>query len=254
MSVLDHPLEISEEAGVRCLHFGSDWVQGAMRIRRPWSLELAYTREMMAALLLRTEPGWPRRVLLIGLGTGSLAKFIYRNLPETRTTVIEIDARIVPLAQQYFALPNDPQRLKLRIADGVEYIQQTRNRYDAIFVDGYNADGRAGALDSIEFHAACRQRLGEHGLSIYNLLGRSRGFHAAGERLHKAYAGRSIIFPSLDSGNAIAFAAAGETLSTHIAEMRKRAREIKLATGLDLRPTISRLEQNQTLPGGHLVL
>lgn len=51
-----HSVDISEESGVRFLHFGSDWVQGAMRIARPWSLELSYTREMMASLLLR-PPG-----------------------------------------------------------------------------------------------------------------------------------------------------------------------------------------------------
>ena len=45
------PIDISEENGVRYLHFGSEWVQGAMRIRRPYALELAYTREMMAPLL-----------------------------------------------------------------------------------------------------------------------------------------------------------------------------------------------------------
>jgi hypothetical protein len=45
-----HAVDISEETGVRYLHFGSDWIQGAMRIARPWSLELAYTREMMAGL------------------------------------------------------------------------------------------------------------------------------------------------------------------------------------------------------------
>ncbi|SMB25338.1 Spermidine synthase [Sterolibacterium denitrificans] len=254
MSALDHPIEISEKAGVRYLHFGSDWVQGAMRIRRPFALELAYTREMMAALLLRTEPAWPRRVLLIGLGAGSLAKFIYRNLPETCTTVVEIDERIVPIAQQYFSLPVDPQRLKLRIADGLEFIQQTRGRYDAIFVDGYNAAGRAGKLDSLEFHAACRSRLSERGLAISNLLGRSRGFHAAIERLRKAYAGRAMVFPSLDSGNAIAFAATGEPLTVTTEEMRERAHTLKSTTGLDLRSTISRLEQNQLLIGGSLVL
>ena len=36
-----HSVDISEEAGVRYLHFGSDWVQGAMRIARPWALELS---------------------------------------------------------------------------------------------------------------------------------------------------------------------------------------------------------------------
>jgi hypothetical protein len=43
------PIDISEQAGVRYLHFGSTWIQGAMRIARPWNLELEYTREMMAA-------------------------------------------------------------------------------------------------------------------------------------------------------------------------------------------------------------
>lgn len=74
-------IQISEEAGVRFLHFGSDWVQGAMRIARPWALELDYTREMMAALLLRPEPDWPRRVLQVGLGAASLTKFLYRHRP-----------------------------------------------------------------------------------------------------------------------------------------------------------------------------
>ena len=54
-------IEISEAAGVRQLHFGSEWIQGAMRIARPWALELEYTREMMSALLLQTRPAWPKR-------------------------------------------------------------------------------------------------------------------------------------------------------------------------------------------------
>ncbi len=56
------PIDISEQAGVRFLHFGSTWIQGAMRIARPWNLELEYTKEMMASLLLRDEARWPRKV------------------------------------------------------------------------------------------------------------------------------------------------------------------------------------------------
>ena len=56
------PIDISEEAGVRFLHFGSEWVQGAMRLRKPWALELVYTREMMAGLLLHPRP-WPRKCM-----------------------------------------------------------------------------------------------------------------------------------------------------------------------------------------------
>ncbi len=250
----DHPIEISEEAGVRNLHFGSDWIQGAMRIRRPFALELAYTREMMASLLLRPEPGWPRRALLIGLGAGSLAKFIYRNLPETRMTVVEIDERIVPIAQQYFSLPVDPLRLKLVIADGAEYLNQVKGRYDAIFVDGFGADGRAGALDTAEFYQDCRSHLSQDGLMTCNLLGRSRGFLAGVERINQAFERRATVFPSLDSGNAIAFGAVGNPVDITLKEMREHALRLKAATGLDLRPTISRLQKAQTLPGGCLKL
>ena len=113
------PVDISEEAGVRYLHFGSEWIQGAMRIARPWALELDYTREMMASLLLRAEPAWPRSVLLIGLGAASLTKFLYRHRPQAKLTVVEIEPSVVAAAQQFFKLPEDPKRLKIEIADGV---------------------------------------------------------------------------------------------------------------------------------------
>ena len=213
-------------------------------------------RNGRCVLLLRhaANPNWPRRALLIGLGAGSLAKFIHRNLPSTRMTLVEIDARIVPMAQQYFKLPIDPQRMKIVIADGSEFISQARGRYDAIFVDGFSAEGRAGALDTEDFYLSCRDRLSQEGLMICNLLGRSRGFQASALRIRKAFEKRSVVFPSLDSGNAIAFAATGEPVDISLDEMRDQAKLLKAATGLDLAATISRLEQSGSLRGNHLLL
>lgn len=254
MSVLNHPIEISELDGVRSLHFGSEWIQGSMRIRRPFALELAYTREMMACLLLRPDPAWPKRVLLIGLGAGSLAKFIYRNLPHTRITAVDIDARIAPLAQRHFCLPEDQQRLKILIADGADYVEQSTGRYDAIFVDGFGPDARAGQLDTLKFYAACRARLSPKGLLVCNLLSHHRSHAASAQRIHTAFNGRSIVFPSQDSGNAIAFGAGEETIDVRLTDMREQAILLKKSSGLDLRPTISRLQLVQALPGGRLLL
>lgn len=252
--MLNHPIEISEQDGVRSLHFGSEWIQGSMRIRRPFALELAYTREMMACLLLRPDAAWPKRVLLIGLGAGSLAKFIYRNLPDTRITAVEIDPRIAPMAQQHFRLPEDQQRLKILIADGADYVEESPGRYDAIFVDGFGPDARAGRLDTEKFYAACRTRLSPRGLLVCNLLSHHRGHAASTKRMHKAFQGRAIVFPSLDSGNAIAFGAGEEAIDVTLAEMREQAIDLKKRSGLDLRPTISRLQLVQSLPGGRLLL
>ena len=43
---------ISEAAGVRYLHFGTEWVQGAMWVEQPAELVLEYTAQLMAWLLL----------------------------------------------------------------------------------------------------------------------------------------------------------------------------------------------------------
>jgi len=250
--ILPYSLEVSEEAGVRNLHFGSEWIQGSMRIRRPFALELAYTREMMACLLLRPEKDWPQRALLIGLGAGSLAKYIYLHLPQSRITAVEIDARIPPLALQQFSLPEDPRRLKIVIADAADYIKQSGRKFDAIFADGYGPKGPVAMLDTSEFYTACRKRLTSQGLLISNLLSRSRGYAASAERIHEAFEQRSLVFPSLDSGNAIAFAACGEAVDVTLAEMRAQALKLKQQSGLDLRPTITRLQLVQPLPQGRL--
>jgi hypothetical protein len=107
-----HAIDISEEAGVRTA-FGSDWVQGAMRIARPWSLELAYTREMMAGLLLRPPSAWPRTALLVGPAPVH-GKFIrYRPVATHRSRSTRRSTTFASIS-----LPDDPQQLDVRIPAG----------------------------------------------------------------------------------------------------------------------------------------
>jgi len=237
----NNSIEISEKAGVRYLHFSADWIQGAMRVQRPNALELSYTREMMAGLLLRELP-WPREALLIGLGAGSLVKFIYHKLPQTRITVVEIDPQIEIIARLHFKLPDDPGRLRIIIGDGAEFMLKDGKKFDAIYVDGFDKEGRAGVLDTLPFYQACRARLTETGLMAVNLLGRSRGFQASTDRIETAFDGRSLVFPSCDSGNAIAFATCGDMVDASLDDLIARADQVKDDTGLNLTTTIPRLQ------------
>ena len=249
-----HAIDISEEDGVRYLHFGSDWIQGAMRIARPWSLELDYTREMMAGLLFEPDPQWPKDILLIGLGAGSLAKFIYRNLPASRITVVEINPQVEFAARQFFKSPDDPQRLQVEIACGADFMLGGRKQYDMILVDGFDPKARMGALDTEPFFLASRARLRDSGLFGINLLGREKGFKNAVDRLRAAFDGRLAVFPSCDSGNTIAFASGGAPRSVSLDELRARAETVRKNMRLDLRPTISRLQLAHPLPDGRLTL
>lgn len=253
------PIDISEAAGVRYLHFGSDWIQGAMRIRKPNALELAYTREMMAGLLLRDglaeDAGqWPKKVLIIGLGAASLAKFVYHACPQSRIKVVEIAPSVIAAARQFFKLPNEDARFSIHVGCGAQYVLEKDQTYDYILVDGYDRNARAGALDTLPFYQALRSRLTSQGLMAVNLFGRSRGYKASVERILAAFDDRVLAFPSCDSGNVVAFGAAGEPIERPLSELRERAQMLKTATSLDLGPTITRLEQSGTVPGGALHL
>ncbi|MDV6341822.1 fused MFS/spermidine synthase [Nitrosomonas sp. Is35] len=247
-------IDISEEAGVRTLHFGSDWIQGAMRIARPWRLELDYTREMMASLLLRDDARFPRKVLLIGLGAASLTKFLYRYYPLAKLTAVEIEPRVVAAARQFFKLPEDPLRLNIVIADGAQYIAGNGKTYDLILVDGYDADAHPGELDMLPFYQMCRARLNHNGVLTVNLLGRSRGHQASLERIKTAFDGRALALPPCDSGNVIAMAATGDRIEISISELTEQALELKQKTGLNLLPTLTRLEQAKFCSGGILAI
>jgi len=245
------PIEISEEAGVRTLHFGSEWVQGAMRIARPWNLVLEYTREMMTSLLLRDAP---RKVLLIGLGAASLTKFMYRHYPLAHLTVVEIEPAVVAAARQFFKLPEDPKRLNIVIGDGAEYMLNSSKKFDLILVDGFDQHARAGALDTLPFYQACRSHLSDDGVLAVNLLGRNRGFKGSLARICEAFEDRALVFPSCESGNAIAFAAAGNLIELSFDELKESALTLKEQTGLNLLPTLARLAQAKTCLNNQLVL
>lgn len=249
----NNSIDVSEEAGIRYLHFSVDWIQGAMRIQRPNALELAYTREMMAGLLLRKAP-WPKTALLVGLGAGSLAKFIYHKLPETQITVVEIDPQVEIIARLHFKLPDDPMRLRVVIADGAQYMLEDGKKFDSILVDGFDKKGRAGVLDTLPFYQACRARLTENGLLAVNLLGHSRGFKASTERIAAAFEGRSLVFPSCSSGNTIAFATGGAEVDVTLDELIARANHFNKNTGLNLLPTIPRLQTNGALVEDRLII
>ena len=75
-------LFFSEEDGFRYLHFGSPWIQGAMRVGRPYDLVLEYPRQMMACALFYPEP---EQIVQLGLGAASLTKFCWKH---TRAKIV----------------------------------------------------------------------------------------------------------------------------------------------------------------------
>lgn len=214
-----------------------------MRIARPYALELEYTRDLMAPLLLRTA-SWPGSVLQVGLGAASITRFLHRHRPEAKLTVVEIDAAVVPLARQQFRLPDEGRNLRIVIADAADYVATKERKFDLIVVDGFDAQGRPGMLDSEPFYANCRRHLSREGLLSVNLLTRTRGVKASVERLRRAFDDRVLVLPPSEAGNTVAIAAVGSRIDEPFPALRESAASLKAATGLDLAPLLTRVERS----------
>jgi spermidine synthase len=195
---------------------------------------------MMFPLLLRTGGGWPRSVLSIGLGAASLVRFLHRHRPRASHTVVEIDPDVIACARHHFKLPPEGPRLRLTIDDGSDYVQAADSGYDLILVDGYDAKGRTGMLDTLPFYCNAQARLTERGVLAANVLTRSHGYRGSYERLEAAFGGRAMALPRCESGNVVLLAAAGEPVDLAIDELLRRARRLRKDTGLDLVTTATK--------------
>src|SRR5207302_10342647 len=96
-----------EEGGSLSVHFGATGtVQSQMLVDAPDLLLLDYTRTIMGFLLFLAQP---EHIGMIGLGGGSIQKYCYRYLPQTRISAAEISPEIIALRHRFVIPDNDHQ-------------------------------------------------------------------------------------------------------------------------------------------------
>jgi spermidine synthase len=218
-----------EDCGpLRYLHFDLDNVQSVMRLDDPDALCLAYTRKMMAFLLFNSGP---RRILQLGLGGGSLAKFCYRHLPDALITVLEIDSHVLELREE-FRVPLDDQRFRVVQGDGAEYIARRAPREDIIIVDACDRAGLSPTLSAHDFYPNLRRRLTLMGVLVVNLCGDESDVENHIARIRGVFGQRLIALPAKEDGNLIVLGFRTDPQTWDGAELDVHARKLEEKFGL----------------------
>lgn len=223
-------VDVSEINGVRSLHLGSQTVQSSMRLSAPNDLELAYTRSMMAFLLFLPDPV---RFLMIGLGGGSLAKFVYHRMPAARTTAVEINPQVVAAARTYFYLPPEDDRFKLVIGEGGQYVAEHPDSADVLMVDGFDGVSLADSLSTQQFYDDCAAALSERGVLAVNLWGSDKNFDVYLQRIETSFNGLTLCLPTEKHGNIVVFGFRRSPGNPRWEDLRQRARELEREYGLE---------------------
>jgi spermidine synthase len=222
-------VDVSERDGVRSLHLGSSTVQSSMKLSDPVELVLSYTRAMMAFLLFAPRP---KHVVMIGLGGGSLAKFVYHRIDGARTTVVENNPRVIAAARQYFFVPEDDERLKVELADGEEWIARNPESCDVLMVDGYDGHNQVQTLSTEDFYASARSALDPTGILVVNLWSSDRRFDTYLQRIERVFP-TVVCVPAERHGNVAVLAFNRPPRTTRWAVLRAEARELEATYGLE---------------------
>ena len=236
------PVTLSEMDNVRYLHFGTEWVQGAMRLRKPDWIELEYAQQMMAWMLFIEQP---EHVVQLGLGTAALTKFSYRHFPQARVTAVELNPSVITICDSMFKLPPNDERLTVLEMDALDYVSDDANQetIDALQVDLYDATARGPVLDTPEFYLACAACLRPHGVMTVNLFGDHPSYAKNLKAMRFAF-DQVICLPEVHDGNvvAIAFKSAPEL---DFLKLYARASAITEATKLPAKSWVNGLKKGK---------
>ncbi len=204
-------IEIIENGDNRSLYFGGNVLQSTMSISKPHRLALSYTRYMMATLLFMNPP---HRVLLIGVGAGSLIRFIHHHFPSCVVDGVDYSSPVLKLARGYFSLPSSAA-IKLHCSDGHDFLSGRKNRtYDVILIDAFDQEGMAPSVYCADFFARCRNHLQENGIVSLNLWsGDSNRMSQVRSDLERHF-NSFFILPVPDRGNVICLAGKEPNLKT----------------------------------------
>lgn len=233
-------VEVSEEDGVRSLHLGGDAIQSSIRLARPDELALDYTRAMMAFLLFQPQP---REVLMIGLGGGSMARYIHQRMPGTRTTVVEINHQVLAAARSMFHFPADDACLKVEIADGADYVREHAECADVLLVDGFDDGKQPAALCTQAFYDAACAALRPGGVMVVNFMAEEKKLDAYLQRIENSFDGHMASLKAADRVNLIAFAFKRHPREVAWTELKRRARQLAGIHDLPLHEFIAGLKE-----------
>src|SRR5713101_1830935 len=139
--------------------------QSVVKPGDPDHLELPYARVALAGLALCEEP---RRILVVGLGGGTLPMFLRGHYPAAAIDVAEIDPDVVDVAKKFFGFRED-ERMRAHVGDGRQFIENAvQPHYDVIFLDAFGARDVPKHLTTREFLQITRRALVPNGVAVAN--------------------------------------------------------------------------------------
>jgi spermidine synthase len=160
-----HRIRVEQDEEARYMYFDRT-LQSAMDLKDPTKLRLLYSRYTSVGFAFRPDA---KKILIIGLGGGSIPKKLQKAFPSLAIDVVEIDPEVVQIAKHQFDV-RESKNLRIYTQDGRMFLNRTQNQYDIILLDAYYADAMPFHLATKEFFELAQRKLTANGLIVANLI------------------------------------------------------------------------------------
>lgn len=240
-------IQVYESATQRQLYFDTRHKQSAMALDQPTVLCLPYFQAMMGALLFSPTP---HKVLIVGLGSGALVKFVHTHFPHCSIEFIEYRQKVIDVAYAHFALPKSDS-IQIHAVDAGMFLHAAPmppyHHYDLILVDLFDSHGLSSVVTGRDFYTACRKRLSERGVFSINLWGSDKQqFREHAREIIHSFATQASFLPADGCGNIIGLGCNQALTAELVASLPNKARQLKKATGLDFNRFLKELKKHNT--------
>ena len=161
---------VEDNGDLRCLKFNvksTKSQQSCFYKSQPQKLVFNYTKLLMSGLLLNPEP---KRILIIGLGGGTMSNTLAQLFPNSHIDNVEIDDAVINVARRYFGFYEN-ELVKTYNQDGRIFIKRAllkKQSYDWIILDAFNGDYIPEHLLTKEFLQEAKGLLSEKGILTAN--------------------------------------------------------------------------------------
>jgi spermidine synthase len=170
---------------------GYDYTESVANLSDPDDLPVRYTQVMTVGVVY---PPAVRKVLMIGLGGGSISGYLGRFMPDTAIDTIEIDPGVIKAAKTYFGM-KETARVRYLEGDGRVFLNRHKETYDLILVDAFQGGYVPFHLLTKEFYLLLKQRLAPGGAAVFNVHDNTKLYASTLLTLHAVFPGVHL-YPS----------------------------------------------------------
>ncbi len=230
---------VAENGDIVTMYFvvdGTYYIESRLDRGHPRSLDLDYTRTMMAGFMLQPQP---KRLLMIGLGGGQISNYLFERIPGLEIDAVDIDPEVVRLARKYFGVPDDP-RYRTHAADGRLFVEQapTTPGWDMIMLDAFRGVFVPLHLKTHEYYQTLRKHLTPQGVVVANLHNATPMYKHDRTTFRDAF-GQGYAFHT-ERGRQTIYVASADEQAVSTYQMRANAKVAQPAFDFDLQGLAAR--------------